>query len=59
MEKFLNIQKIAEIMGVKPRTIYNKRNLGKFSLPLVKRGRTMGCMDYEFKAWMDRKEAVL
>jgi predicted DNA-binding transcriptional regulator AlpA len=56
-ERFLKIKQLAELMGLKPRTLVVYRCKGKLTLPLEKKSGMLGCKESVYRAWMENKES--
>jgi hypothetical protein len=57
-EHFLRLKDIADKLGATPKYLREQRCRGKFSLPLVKVDRMLGCRESVFDRWLIENEKV-
>ena len=58
-ERFLRLKQIADLLGVKHRTIIEYRYKGRLTLPLEKKCGILGCRESVYQAWLEKKEGTV
>jgi predicted DNA-binding transcriptional regulator AlpA len=57
-ERFLRLPQIAALLGTSPKYLREKRCRGKFSLPLVRIDRMLGCRESVYQQWLEESGRV-